>query len=460
MADMMIGGPKGPGALQAQARRTRRVAARTGWSGSAWAARYTAAGAGGVVPGGMAPGGMAPGAMGAGELVKEGNNSDLHDRRDRRLARHAVIVDFWAPWCGPCKTLGPQLEKAVREVRGAVRMVKINIDENPDLAQQMRIQLDLVVYAFSQGRPVDGFVGAVPESQIKTFVKKLVSMGGAELPDSPIQQALEQAKELMDAGDSANAAGILAQVVQHDPTEPSPRRGCRGRAGRRRHQSGRARLLEGIGADKLKDPAVATEVNAAKAALDLSESASAAQGSLDELQQKIAKDANDHQARLDLSDGALRGRRWRRRGRPADREHPLQPCLERGSGAQAVAEVVLRGVRPDRSLHRSGSAQAQLGLVLLSRSVVVTVSRSPSDPLFTDLPQVIPVFPLPGVLLLPGGKLPLNVFEPRYLAMIGDAIAGSRVIGMIQPLKGDGAPVKTTTARRWPPPPPAPSPTT
>lgn len=75
--------------------------------------------------------------------------------------------------------------------------------------------------------------------------------------------------------------------------------------------------------------------------------------------------------------------------------------------------------------------------------MAVTVSRSPFDPLFTDLPQVIPVFPLPGVLLLPGGKLPLNVFEPRYLAMIGDAIAGSRVIGMIQPLKGDGAPLKT-----------------
>lgn len=75
--------------------------------------------------------------------------------------------------------------------------------------------------------------------------------------------------------------------------------------------------------------------------------------------------------------------------------------------------------------------------------MAVTVSRSPFDPLFTDLPQVIPVFPLPGVLLLPGGKLPLNVFEPRYLAMIGDAIAGSRVIGMIQPLKGDGAPVNT-----------------
>src|SRR5438067_2923462 len=85
-----------------------------------------------------------------------------------------VIVDFWAPWCGPCKQLGPLLEKAVRDARGAVRMVKINVDENPDLAGQMRIQSIPAVYAFFQGRPVDGFVGALPESQIKVFVQRLL----------------------------------------------------------------------------------------------------------------------------------------------------------------------------------------------------------------------------------------------------------------------------------------------
>src|SRR5579864_2721080 len=84
-----------------------------------------------------------------------------------------VIVDFWAPWCGPCKTLGPALEKAVNDAKGAVRLVKVNIDENPDLAQQMRIQSIPAVYAFKDGRPVDGFVGALPDSQVKQFIGKL-----------------------------------------------------------------------------------------------------------------------------------------------------------------------------------------------------------------------------------------------------------------------------------------------
>src|SRR4029077_2333155 len=98
-----------------------------------------------------------------------------------------VIVDFWAPWCGPCKTLGPQLEKAVRETKGQVRMVKVNVDENQQLAAQMRIQSIPAVYAFKDGRPIDGFVGALPESQIKAFVKKLMGEAGAA---SPVAEAL------------------------------------------------------------------------------------------------------------------------------------------------------------------------------------------------------------------------------------------------------------------------------
>ncbi|HEX4272178.1 MAG TPA: thioredoxin, partial [Rhizomicrobium sp.] len=90
----------------------------------------------------------------------------------------AVIVDFWAPWCGPCKTLGPALEKAVTEANGAVRLVKINIDENPEIAQQLRIQSIPTVYAFRNGQPVDGFMGAIPESQIKAFVSQLAAGGG------------------------------------------------------------------------------------------------------------------------------------------------------------------------------------------------------------------------------------------------------------------------------------------
>ena len=128
-----------------------------------------------------------------------------------------VIVDFWAPWCGPCKQLGPALEKAVTAARGAVRLVKVNIDENQDLAAQLRIQSVPTVYAFVQGRPADGFQGAQPESQVKDFVARLAESAGTAQGPSPVEQALEEAEAALEAGQAGAASALFAQVLQHEP---------------------------------------------------------------------------------------------------------------------------------------------------------------------------------------------------------------------------------------------------
>src|SRR3954463_12138459 len=127
-----------------------------------------------------------------------------------------VIVDFWAPWCGPCKQLGPLLEKTVRAAKGAVRLVKIDIDKNPQIAGQLRIQSIPAVYAFFQGRPVDGFAGAQPESQIKQFVDRLIKMGGAGVDDGGLEEALNAAAEALEAGDASTASSIYNEILQHE----------------------------------------------------------------------------------------------------------------------------------------------------------------------------------------------------------------------------------------------------
>ncbi len=204
-----------------------------------------------------------------------------------------VIVDFWAPWCGPCKQLAPILEKTVRDAGGKVALVKINIDENPEIAQQLRIQSIPAVFAFDKGQPVDGFMGAQPESQIKRFVERLVGPMGP----SPLEQALEQAKDALDAGDFASASNIYGQILRQVPGEAAAIAGLvRCLVGAGDLQEARE-LVDGLDDDALKD----ADVESAVSALALAEQAGEADGDTAELQARLAQDPGNHQARFDLA---------------------------------------------------------------------------------------------------------------------------------------------------------------
>jgi putative thioredoxin len=206
--------------------------------------------------------------------------------------RQPVLVDFWAPWCGPCKQLTPVLEKAVKAAKGKVKLAKMNIDQHPAIPGQMGIQSIPAVIAFSNGQPVDGFMGALPESQVVAFLERLTKgkIGGEE------KDLLKAADEALAAGNVTDAANLYSQLLAQDSANVAALAGL----ARCYVQSGSIeqakRTLAMVPDGRHNDAAVA----AARAAIDIAEQAQSV-GPVGELEQKVAANPLDHQARFDLA---------------------------------------------------------------------------------------------------------------------------------------------------------------
>jgi putative thioredoxin len=209
-------------------------------------------------------------------------------------AKMPIVVQFWAPWCGPCKQLGPLLEKVVAAAKGKVKMVRINIDENQQIAQQMRVQSVPTVYGFFNGQPVDGFAGAQPESTLKQFIDKLVAVGGSG-PD--IAAMVEAANSLLETQDYDNAMAQYHEIMAADPESPD------GLAGMIRCMIGMkdidgAREIVDQLDDEFRDkPAMVIAINS----LELAEKAAGAAGGLAQARAAVDADPNDLAARQELA---------------------------------------------------------------------------------------------------------------------------------------------------------------
>lgn len=223
------------------------------------------------------------------EHIKDGTDASFMADVIEASKTQPVIVDFWATWCGPCRTLTPTIEKVVNAAKGAVKLVKIDVDRNPGFAGQLRVQSIPTVYAFVDGRPVDAFQGALPESQVRAFVEKLAGAadGGA------LDEIIAMGKESLEIGDLGGAAQAFAQALQIDPTSAKALGGMARVYLANGDPEGAAEVVAMAPADA-KDP----DLDAARAALAL---AAEAPSETAAFEQRLAADPDDHEARLELA---------------------------------------------------------------------------------------------------------------------------------------------------------------
>ncbi|MEM8655405.1 MAG: co-chaperone YbbN [Pseudomonadota bacterium] len=230
------------------------------------------------------------------DLIKDGSEATFMQDVVEMSQTVPVVVDFWAPWCGPCKTLGPLLEDAVKAAKGAVKMVKINVDEAQMIAGQLRIQSIPTVYAFWQGQPVDGFQGAVPGSEITAFIDRVVKAAGGEAPTDSLNDAITAAEEMLTEGAAVDAAQTFAAILGEDPNNAAAYGGLvRAHIAMDDLDQAEA-ILNGAPAEISQS----AELEAANAQLQLARQAADA-GPVAELRAAVEADESNLQARFDLA---------------------------------------------------------------------------------------------------------------------------------------------------------------